>query len=94
MMKNQNYTVSNEVLSQEIAGESVLLDLQGENYFGLDSVATRMWQLIQEHQSTEQVFEKMLAEYDVTPEQLASDLEEMIGQLEKYGLVSVEGGEE
>lgn len=34
------------VLSQEVNGETVLLDLQGEGYFGLTAVGTRIWQLL------------------------------------------------
>ena len=46
---NQTITLSPEVISQEVSGETVLLDLQSENYFGLDEVGTRIWQLINEN---------------------------------------------
>src|SRR5262249_46846096 len=36
--------VSKDVLVQELGGESVLLNLNGGRYFGLDEVGTRMWQ--------------------------------------------------
>jgi hypothetical protein len=39
--------ISKEVLSQELAGETVLLDMASEGYFGLDAVGTRVWQLLQ-----------------------------------------------
>ena len=38
------------LLAQELAGETVLLDLASENYFGLDAVGTRVWQLLNEGQ--------------------------------------------
>ena len=31
------------VMAQDLAGESVLLNLQTEEYFGLDDVGTRIW---------------------------------------------------
>ena len=41
------FHISEEVLSQEVNGETVLLDLEGEAYFGLNEVGTRIWQLLQ-----------------------------------------------
>ena len=90
---NQKITLSPEVLSQEVTGETVLLDLNSESYFGLDEVGTRIWQLLQENNDLRSVFDTMLEEYDVTPEQLESDLDELVGKLTEAGLVSIEGAE-
>jgi hypothetical protein len=38
------FSISSEVLSQEVNGETVLLDLEGESYFGLSEVGTHIWQ--------------------------------------------------
>ena len=59
MNKNQSITVSTEVLSQEVSGETVLLDMQSESYFGLDEVGTRIWQLLQEKDDLQAVFDAM-----------------------------------
>ena len=40
--------ISEDVLFQEVGGETVLLDLASEQYFGLDAVGTRIWQLLGE----------------------------------------------
>jgi hypothetical protein len=40
--------ISPDVLFQEVSGETVLLDLESEHYFGLDAVGTRIWGLIGE----------------------------------------------
>lgn len=77
-------------MSQEVSGETVLLDLQSESYFGLDEVGTRVWQLLQEKDDLQGVYDVMLAEYDVEPDQLKDDLEELLGKLSDSGLVSLE----
>ena len=51
-MDNRKITISPEVMSQEVSGETVLLDLQSESYFGLDEVGTRIWQLLQEKENS------------------------------------------
>lgn len=89
MNKNQSITVSTEVLSQEVSGETVLLDMQSESYFGLDEVGTRIWQLLQEKDDLQAVFDAILGEYDVEADQLESDLKELLCGLEEAGLVSM-----
>ena len=89
MNKNQSITVSTEVLSQEVSGETVLLDMQSESYFGLDEVGTRIWQLLQEKDDLQAVFDAILGEYDVEADQFESDLKELLSGLEEAGLVSM-----
>jgi hypothetical protein len=86
---NQTITVSPDVISQEVSGETVLLDLNSENYFGLDEVGTRIWQLVQETGSLQAVYDTMLAEYEVSEEQLLADLENLVSEVEKIGLVKL-----
>jgi len=66
-----------------------MLDLNGENYFGLDAVGTRIWQLLQEHSVLQKVYDTMLEEYDVEGEELEKDLEEIITNLAEAGLINI-----
>ena len=90
MNLNQTITLSPDVISQEVSGETVLLDLNSENYFGLDEVGTRIWQLIKETGKLQAVYDTLLAEYDVSEEQLLADLEKLIVEVEKIGLIRLE----
>jgi len=77
-------------LSQEVSGETVLLDLKGECYFGLDEVGTRIWQLIQEHGDLKKIHEIMLDEYNVDGEKLQRDLDDLVTKLVDAGLANLE----
>ena len=90
MNLNQNITLSPEVISQEVSGETVLLDLDSENYFGLDEVGTRIWQLIKETGDLEAVYNTLLQEYEVGEERLQQDLENLVTEIAALGLVSLE----
>ena len=92
MNLNQTITVSPDVISQPVSGETVLLDLASENYFGLDEVGTRIWQLVEETGNLQAVYDRMLAEYEVDEEQLLEDMGKLILEIEKIGLVSLEAG--
>lgn len=80
---------NNDVLFQEVGGEAVLLNLGNENYFGLNEVGTRVWELLSKDGNLQRAFDTLYAEYDVTPEQLESDLLSLIDEMAKAGLVNV-----
>ena len=85
---NQTVQVLPDVLSQEVSGETVLLDLNNENYFGLNEVGTRIWQLLQEQDNLEKIYEILLDEYEVDAKQLRKDFDDIINQLKDTGLIT------
>ncbi len=82
-------TTPEGVMVRELEGESVLLNLHSESYFGLDAVGTRMWAALAESASIEAAFEKLLAEYEVEPDHLRADLRAFIQRLVEAGLIEV-----
>jgi len=88
----QTIEISSEVLTQEVGGETVILDLKSESYFGLDEVGTRIWQLLQEQKDIQTITATMLNEYDVEEEQLEKDIQNLLTQLNKAGIVSFDSG--
>lgn len=86
------FKISSDVLSQEVNGETVLLDLEGESYFGLNEVGTRIWQLLQSEQTVAEALDTLSDEYDVSREQLENDVSELLDKLAEAGLVELHGG--
>jgi len=85
----QTIKISSEVLTQEVGGETVILDLKSESYFGLDEVGTRIWQLLQEQKDIQTITATMLNEYDVEEKQLEKDIQNLLTQLNKAGIVTL-----
>ena len=83
------FTVSKDVLFQEVSGETVLLDLASEQYFGLDEVGTRVWQLLNEGQSLGAMLDVLLGEYEVERERLETDVRALLDSLIEAGLVEL-----
>jgi len=77
------------VLVRFLDRESVLLNLETEQYFGLDETGTRMWQLVTSSPNIEAAFEELLAEFDVEPQLLCSNLTELLDRLVDCGLLQV-----
>ncbi len=82
-------TVPPHVLVRFLEQESVLLNLETEQYFGLDITGTRMWQLVTAAPSIDAAYRELLAEFDAEPELLRSDLTELLGRLVDHGLLQV-----
>jgi len=79
-----------EVLSTEVEGEAVLLNLENGQYYSLDEVGTRMWALLTEHGEVELATQAMLEEYDVDEEELRRDMLHLVEELAMHGLVHVD----
>jgi hypothetical protein len=75
------------VISRELSGETVLLHLESGVYYGLDRVATRIWQLLQQGRTIAGVCETMLEEFDVEHDVVQQDVARLIGELRERGIV-------
>jgi hypothetical protein len=80
------------VVLQDVEGESVLLNLNSEQYFALDEVGTRIWAALTAAASVQEAYEVLLAEFDVEPAVLRADIEALIGQLVENGLLELAAG--
>jgi hypothetical protein len=87
MSFTERATAPAHVLVRFLDRESVLLNLETEQYFGLDETGTRMWQLVTASPSIDTAYQELLAEFDVEPELLRSNLTELLGQLVESGLL-------
>jgi hypothetical protein len=78
-----------EVLSREVSGETVLLNLDSGVYFGLDEIGTDIWRLLRGGASLAETAAELLATYDVERRVLEDDLVRLVDQLARSGLVKV-----
>ena len=88
MNLSDKVTVPAQVMAREVGDETVILDLASGTYYGLDPVGARIWQLMAEGQRLTQVCEVMLAEYEVTREDIERDVLALVQTLMERQLVS------
>ena len=81
------FQVTKDVLFQTVAGEAVLLNVNDNHYYGLDDVATRMWQLLIDHGTETTVIQQMLEEYEVDEATLRHDFTALVEEMERRGLI-------
>lgn len=81
---------SSEQVSCDISGETVILSLKNASYYGLDPVATRIWELLKDPRTVSQVCEVLLTEYeDVDAERCTNEVIALSEQLINWGLLEV-----
>ena len=81
--------VPSDVLLSELDGESVLLNLKTETYFGLDEIGTQMWSALTNAPSIQAAYDLLKAEYEVDAERLREDLVSILDKLLEHGLLEV-----
>jgi hypothetical protein len=86
---SQTIEISTKVLSQEVYGEMVLLDLKSEEYIGFNEVGARIWQLLQDGKDLKEISDILIDEYDVSKEELDGDINRLVVELQDAGLVVV-----
>jgi hypothetical protein len=77
-------------VSSDLGGEVAILDLKAGVYYGLDAVGARIWSLIQEPRTVNEIRNILLEEYEVEPERCERDLLVLLQRLATEGLVEVE----
>lgn len=78
-----------EQVSSEIADESVILNLKSGVYYGLNAVGAWIWSQIQEPKTFSYLSEKIVAEYNVAPDQCDRDLLTLLQDLFAAQLIEV-----
>ena len=80
-----------QVMTRTVGEEVVILDLATGTYFGLDPVGARMWELMGEGKTLDEVCGVMLNEYEVSREELERDTLRLAEELNGQGLIQIAG---
>jgi hypothetical protein len=76
-----------EQISCDLAGEVGILNLKDGEYYSLNSVGARIWNLIHEPKSVTEIRDLLLQEYQVEPECCEGDLLALLEELATAGLI-------
>ena len=76
-----------KVVSAAEGDRTVLLDPVRGEYYGLDEVGTRIWELLPACPTAAALAERLFAEYDAPRDRLAADAAALLGKLAELKLV-------
>jgi len=86
------YKKSDSIVSRKIADEFILVPIRQnvgdlESIFTLNEVAARIWELIDGKMKFREIKDKIVEEFEVTPQKAEKDLIEHLKQLEKINAI-------
>ncbi len=84
---NQPVVRVTDVASTELKGETVLLSLEQQSYYGLRSTSQRIWQLLEQPHTLEQLRDELLQEYRVDAQQCEREIEAFMQRLWQARLI-------
>lgn len=76
------------VIARRLGDEVVLFHLDSDRFYELNGTAARFWELLSEQESSAQVYEAMLKEFNVGRDQLAAEADALIASLRQENLVT------
>jgi pyrroloquinoline quinone biosynthesis protein D len=80
---------SERVLSQHVGDTSVLLDPRSGEYYSLDEVGARIWDLCDGSRSAEQIALALSEEYDADLVTIQEDVVRLLSELQAAKLVDI-----
>jgi hypothetical protein len=84
---DQRFNVPEHVVHRAFAAETVVLNLKTGGYHGLNPVAGRMLEVLEETGSPREAVRRVVAEWDVGQEKVESDAAGLCAELLERGLI-------
>ena len=79
--------VDTNLLVSHLAGETVLMNTATGDYFGINAVGTKIWNLLAQPVSTDSLVESLVGTYDISIEQCGVEVKQFLQNLESRKLV-------
>ncbi len=82
-----------DVIAKRIGDECVLVHPRTDRIYALNRTGARVWELLGAGYDRTRVHEQMLQEFEVSPAQLARDIDAILTSLQDEGLVMAQAEE-
>jgi hypothetical protein len=82
-------TLSKNQTSCDLDGEMAIVNFDNGVYYGLDHTGARIWSLLREPVTIEELCDRLTGIYDVDRPTLESDLRAFVADLAEQGLVEI-----
>ncbi len=76
-------------VSCPLGEESAILNVRNTVYYGLNPVGARVWNMLQQPKTVEELRDTLVGEYDVELENCERDLLDLLEKLRAEGLIHV-----
>jgi hypothetical protein len=77
-----------EIAAKVIDGEAIMINLASGIYYSLDKVGGLIWEMIERGRTLEEMMSAIIARYEVSREQVKTDIEQLVNELLQENLVT------
>jgi len=77
-----------EIAAKVIDGEAIIINLASGIYYSMDKVGGLVWEMIDEGRTLEEMLAVILARYEVSADQVKTDIEQLVNELLQENLVT------
>lgn len=80
-----------DIVASDIDDEKVMMSVEKGQYYGLDPIGSRVWELIEKPVKVTELIDALLLKYDVDRETCERDVLAFLEELHERGILQVEG---
>jgi hypothetical protein len=84
---NMPLTRDSDLVCAEMDGDLVMMSIENGEYYGIGGVGTRIWELLDQPTTIEQIVETIMAEFDIEETQCRDDALSFAEKLFELGLI-------
>ena len=85
----ERYCRNDQIIDGELDNNQVMMHLDKGKYFGLNPVAKRIWDIIEEPKSFDEIRDILLAEFNVSIEQCTSEVKSFLEKAIGFDIIKV-----
>lgn len=79
-----------EMLASKMDDEYVMMSVENGEYYGLDQVGSRIWELLEDEIRVSTLIDQLTAEYEVSREQCEQDVFSFLQDLAEKRLIHIQ----
>lgn len=84
---NSVVTVSEDLIASDLDGEIVMMSIENGEYYGLDAIGSRIWELIENQKKVSELCDLLIEEFEVGREQCEKDILAFLNEMVKSNLI-------
>jgi hypothetical protein len=81
------YQRKSDLIATDMDGDTVMMSIERGEYYGIGGVGSRVWVLLQQAVSIDQIVTTVCSEFEVEKTQCQNDMQGFVAELLKMGLV-------
>lgn len=87
MDKNKTIRLIKTLNVTDLAGEKVMIDFDSGKYFMIKGAGNDIWDLLQQETTPQKIIDRLLQEYDVSPEECEKSVMAFLQKMESYQFI-------